>query len=597
MPFHRETNKKVAFPGSPLFALLFFFILWFGLTFFSGALFSGYHITDDHEIISIHNDFKNHAPFLTVLKREIVNDFSIRFRPLYYIERVLTIKAFGDDFQIFSVYRMLSAVFTSFLLFLFARNFGMDIRESFLFPFLSLVGAQSSAWLLRGPAEALATLLFAFSLYCINVSEKLPRMFSSIAFAVSCAAMSLTKENYTLTIPFFCALAAYSDKSRTNMPWKTCIKMRRGVYAFLGCFLVADLAVIKFAVGTNQIGYAGIQVNALKYATTILEFIFYNGEGIVCAVCMFLFARFYKDHGKKSILLLCGFLAFLALQTFVYAKSGLLTGQGRYVLPSSITFSFMTCLLLTFFRSHPKELSGKENLQWKSILLFSAFLICIFNVFALFSDQVSSLILSAVAKLKGHSPSSHWFSLLHLFSLRFAIIAAIASFGLIISWKSRQLYSLAMTIVIVTLCYCAMSAFGAGLKFSKEGKNIRQCMEAIDRFDTDSSRIVIVADPAWNVEDVFSVTRYLTIKAGKKNIRYWFFDAHLNDRMAMQQWKDTTLRHFETQSIHTGKSLDSAQCLFFLKGTEQPFFALTNDGLQKDFIRNKWGDLVCYFHK
>ena len=368
---------------TPAAALAFFFILWFGLTCFSGSLFSGYHVADDHEIISIQHEFANHASFLAVMKREITNDFSIRFRPLFYADRIMTIKVFGDNFLLWNFYRTIIVAITSFLLYCAARNFGFGFPEALLFPILALWGTQSSAWFCRGPAEALATFLFAIALWCTSFPGKLPGRFASLIFAVSCAAMALTKENYALAIPSLCFVLAYGDRSRPGMSWMSCVRMRWGTYAFLLCFIIADMAIITFLVGTNQTGYAGIQVNLLNYTKVFLEFIFYNGEGLVCTALMLLFERFYKTEDGKTVVVLFAFLAFVALQAFVYAKSGLLASRGRYVLPSSVSFGFVICMLLTFFRNHPKELSGRPNLSIKGLLAFAAVSVLLVNLLIL----------------------------------------------------------------------------------------------------------------------------------------------------------------------------------------------------------------------
>jgi hypothetical protein len=582
---------------TPAFALVFFLILWFGLACFSGSLFSGYHIADDHEIISIHNDFTNHASFSAVMTREITNDFSIRFRPLFYMDRIVTIKLLGDKFLLWSLYRTILAVITSIVLFYAARNFGFGFPEALLFPILTLCGTQSTAWFCRGPAEALATFLFAVALLCTSLPGKHHPRLAGFIFAVSCSAMALTKENYALAIPVLCLVLAYCDRSRSGMSWKACVRTRWRTYAFLCCFFITDLAIITFSVGTNQTGYAGIQINPLNYTAAILEFIFYNGEGLVCAACMLLFARFYKTEKEKFVVLLFVFLAFVGLQAVVYAKSGLLASRGRYVLPSSAAFGFVICLLLTFFRNHPKELSDRKNLSIKGLLAIGAMSILIANVLILNSDGFSRSILSVISQAKGHPASPHWMNTLHLFSLRFAIVAVMGVLSLAVFWKSKRIHSLATALVLPMLGYCVMSAFGAGREFSREGHDIRQCMDAIDRSCTDSSLIVMIADPGYNTEEVFSVTRYLSIKSGKNNIRYWFFDSHANDRLVVKQWKDSTLTHFDARNIHTETGIDSAQCLFFLKETERPFLSSVGFDVRKKFARKKWGEIVCYFHK
>jgi hypothetical protein len=597
-------NKSSVFFQSPLAALLLFFCLWFGMTCFSGSLFSGYHIVDDHEIISIHNDFNNHVPLLSVLKRELTNDFSIRFRPLFYADRILTIRVLGDNFLLWSIYRTIMAVFTSFLLFIAARNLGFGFWEAFLFPLLSLFGIQSNVWFWRGPAEAGATLLFAFSLYCIclRVHDRHAQPFHNIAFIISCVAMSLTKENYTLTIPSLCVLAAYFDKSRNNVSWADAIKTRWVVYAFLFCFVAADLAVINYIVGTNRIGYAGVQINVLKYAAVFCQYIVYNGEGIVLCMCILLFAVFYRNNREKSLVFISALLLFVALQSFLYAKSGLLSGQGRYLLPASIGFGLAISAILHFLKNNPNDLSGTANAFVKSIFAVVAGSAVVFNLLVLISPGFSGTVLSATAFIKGHAAADHWTGTLHQFSIRFFVIAGISLIVCIIFWKETRRYHCALILACIMLCYCLPTAFAAGGYFSKEGKEVEKCMNEISLSVPDSSFIVIVADPGLHAEGVTSVTRYLTLKMKKKNIRYWFFDAKTNDRQYFQEWKDTTLAHFGRQRIESPATLDSAFCLLFLQDMEKPFFASlpistpVGPSLQRDFTRKKWGDLVCYFH-
>jgi len=65
-------------------------------------------------------NFPNHVPFGTVLKREIKSDLDIRFRPLYYFDRIVTIRALGDKLILWSLYRSLMHAAPRF--FCFARR-------------------------------------------------------------------------------------------------------------------------------------------------------------------------------------------------------------------------------------------------------------------------------------------------------------------------------------------------------------------------------------------------------------------------------------------------------------------------------------------
>jgi hypothetical protein len=291
------------------------------------------------------------------------------------------------------------------------------------------------------------------------------------------------------------------------------------------------------------------------------------------------------------------FAAFLVPQIAVYAKSGLLAGQGRYLLPASAGFSLAICALLHGINKEMPEFSARANAVIKTVLVF-LFLFCtVLCAAVLMSGTFSTAILSAIARIKGHSAAEHWLARLNHFAAQFAFTGCLSCAGVVALWKIKRLHSLALLAVFVMLSYCCLSAFNAGREFYREGRDFKLCMDEIGSHTNAASSIVVVADPGFNVEGVNSVTRYLSIKMDRRNLRYWFFDSNLSNEAYLQDWKDTTLGLYGDRKIDRLPELSAASCLFVLNDMEKPFLESGGSKITGDFTGKKFGALSCYIRK
>ena len=149
-----ELKNKFEKINKNLIAFILFGVFWTSLLVITGTLTSGYHFTDDHEIISINKNVQDNG-IANATKSIIKNDLNIRFRPFYYFNRAVLIKLFSTNFLLWSIYNGVLAILTSYFLFLFIYRQGYKFVHAFLFPFLTLVGAQSAIWWRLGPAETI----------------------------------------------------------------------------------------------------------------------------------------------------------------------------------------------------------------------------------------------------------------------------------------------------------------------------------------------------------------------------------------------------------------------------------------------------------
>jgi hypothetical protein len=439
--------------------------------------------------------------------------------------------------------------------------------------------------------------MFAVALYCVCRRATAGKLFFDALLVVSCAAMSLIKETYSLAIPALCLLKAGLDRRQNGGSWKESVGHGWPLYAALLAILAIDLFIIRVFVGTNQIGYAGVQINLIKYVAVSLQFLFYNGQGIVLCLLLLGFGFFYT--GKKEGILFYSlvFIVFLAPQIAVYAKSGLLGGQGRYLLPASAGFSLAICALLHGINKNMPELSARANVIIKTVLVLLILSCTVFCAAVLLSGTFSAAILSVIARIKGHSAADHWLNRLNHFAALFTFSGCLSCAGIVTLWKIKRLRSVALLAVFVMLSYCCMSAFNAGRGFYREGMDFKLCMDEINSHTAVASPIVVVADPGFNVEGVNSVTRYLSIKMNRRNLRYWFFDSKISGEAYLQDWKNITLRLYGNRTMDRLPELSAAACLFILNDMEKPFLESGGSEITGGFSEKKFGALACYVRK
>jgi hypothetical protein len=284
-------------------------------------------------------------------------------------------------------------------------------------------------------------------------------------------------------------------------------------------------------------------------------------------------------------------------QIAVYAKSGLLPGQGRYLLPGSVGFSLAICALLHGINKDMPEFSARANAIIKTVLVLLVLPCTAFCAAVLLSGTFSSAILAIIAGIKGHSAADHWLNRLNHFAALFTFIGCLSCAGIVTIWKIKHLRSVALLAVFVMLSYCCMSAFNAGTEFYREGRDFKLCMDEIINRTGVTSPIVIVADPGFNVEGVNSVTTYLSIKMNRRNIRYWFFDSKISGEAYLQDWKNTTLGLYGNRKIDRLSGSSAAACLLILNDMEKPFLESGGSEIIGKFTEKKFGALACYVRK
>ena len=71
-----------------LVVLIIFIAFWFGMSFFSKAMFSGFHLIDDHQIVGIYDDIQKEG-FVNCFKTWVLPELQTRLKPIRMTHKVL----------------------------------------------------------------------------------------------------------------------------------------------------------------------------------------------------------------------------------------------------------------------------------------------------------------------------------------------------------------------------------------------------------------------------------------------------------------------------------------------------------------------------
>lgn len=341
--------------------ILFFAAILLFLS-YAGTLTSGYHFIDDHEMIVIHSDLEK-APVLNVMANLIKKDLNIRFRPMYFVHRIIEIKIFGADFFTLSFYTGILAALTFSFFYLGARKLKFSALESLIFVLLAFIGSQMAIWWMLGPNETIGMFFLGLTfLFLAKSAERKNYLRDTVLFSVFLVFASLSKESFVIVIPAFVFYKIWNEKNIFGISLRESIQNNL-VLLLPAAAMVFEIWMIYFAVGTNTIGYAGSTSGWEELKRGILAIItskimlkdWLTFFGIITFL-FFLGVVLQKGEKKKKMAyifknilpsIIFSFLI-VAPGILMYAKSGM---AERYLLPSAFGLAFLAVFLV---RENPK---------------------------------------------------------------------------------------------------------------------------------------------------------------------------------------------------------------------------------------------------
>lgn len=360
-------GKKQEFALIVILSAFMVFVITIGI----GTLTCGWHLVDDHEFLKMIYQMKFEGKTIfSLMQQWVKGDMVLRYRPLYYPERIIYSALFGVNLIDYALFRSVEIVIANIFLYYCGRFMGAGKVYSFLFAVISLTGYQSVVWWKLGPQEALGTAVFAVGFFCVLKwlrSGRIGWAFGSIA---SILFVSNYKESYILLIPFVMLYVLYSDiiQKGGQILWKRiweCIKSRLWYYLILGMIFVIFVLIIIFYVGVSSYDGAGLDatipwetyVEAFK-STLASDLKWFKRFGIIFILILLTYWEELKKMWKELLLV----TVFLLPQIIIYGQSGI---SERYILPSSIGYALFFIILVP----QRNILSGKRKALYQFCIL------------------------------------------------------------------------------------------------------------------------------------------------------------------------------------------------------------------------------------
>lgn len=347
----------------------FFTVLVFSVVVGMGTLTSGFHLVDDWELARYTDRMTlEHISLWECMKDAMGYDLTLRFRPLYYINRVLASAVFGINLTALSIIKAIEIVIAHVTLYYCARQMKCGMACAALFALTVMVGYQSAVWWKLGPQESYAIMMFAIGFFLLlkwlHGGAKW-YAYASVAFFFL---MSVYKEPFILLLPFVGLYILYEELQGKRFTaanvWEA-VKIRLPYLLAIGIIFAVEILLIAFVIGTNNYDYIGLdesitlrQYLEIWHQAGHANLKWYRRFGLV----MFMILLIYWEQSRKLIWEAALALAIIVPQCVAYSKTSL---QERYILPCVLGFAFFFVIVAVNFR----PLSGKRRIAYMLCLL------------------------------------------------------------------------------------------------------------------------------------------------------------------------------------------------------------------------------------
>ncbi len=260
--------NHISYQLKDIYAAGFILVFWLGMFFYTGTFTSGYHFIDDHEIIQL-NAKLNSSSFAHVVKNYLQFDSNWRFRPFWGIHRVMEVKMFGTNFQLWAIYTALLCLLTSFFLYKFASLAGFSLMESLLFVFITLINPAAVIWCRLADSENIGMFILSLTLFfaaLVNTKGRNKNIYRS-GFVLSLIVLPLCKESFTLMVPAVLFIYLWQYSINNNSGIYESFKRNKALILIPSAFMISCISFIVFIVGTNKVKYAGVNESIISIST------------------------------------------------------------------------------------------------------------------------------------------------------------------------------------------------------------------------------------------------------------------------------------------------------------------------------------------
>lgn len=359
-------------------------LLFFGFLSATGALFSGYHFVDDHEVVLYRFVMERGQSLWQVMTANIRNDLVWRYRPFYWVERTIGAFFFGADMPLWNFYTACKAVISFCFLYFSARNLKFDSKYGILFSCFIMFGQQITPFYRSANQESTGLLFCSLAGFILTRQireKKFDHFADNLVFCIAVIMAGFTKESFTLFMPVFLASKLWSEfceEDAKNQKGKLAICLNRNlwVYLLITAAFLFDLYYILFRVGVDHVSYAGFHQGTTfkQYLRWIYESLFkftkeYSILGLYVLLAWVVTWKWNPERKKGDIKKYGGFilisLCAMGIQLIAHAESRM---WERYLYPYILSYAVLIVLISgDYFRKRKLE-----RLYTAILLLFLA---------------------------------------------------------------------------------------------------------------------------------------------------------------------------------------------------------------------------------
>jgi hypothetical protein len=335
-------------------------LIWGGLLYCTGAITSGYHMMEDHEIIDNQKTIGSQAIGKVIL-RETFNDLRNRFTPLFNIYHLSFSHFFGLNFLPWHLYLLFLLVLASACLFTFSCLNGISALLSFLLPLIILSGSQIEVVLRLATNELMGLTALSIALLTVKVSENSSKHKTCMEITCHVAAFfaCCAKENFVLIVPVISLLKLYYSFLLNGTGLFQTIRRCLVFIGIQASILLFSVCMILFYISnTNESVYAGGDFSVLVFLQITFMYLQENLHPVTffyspwpyfvlllaAIVLLLLRVKLITVRYRTELVFWGGLCCYaFACQYFVLYKVGF---SGRYLLPFTVFLGIFIVSLL-----------------------------------------------------------------------------------------------------------------------------------------------------------------------------------------------------------------------------------------------------------
>ncbi len=491
--------------------------IWLILFVYTGNISSHIGVMDDHEILNISKQLENNS-LIDVIHQWLISDSITRFRPLYFVHRVLMTYLFGTNFTLISLYICSLGIISSYLFILSLSKLEYNHWYALVFAFTLIIGPQIEGWYLFGAQENFGIFLLAIVFFTMANYLRNKKTTYLFYFLFSLVSLSLVKESFILIVPALLSIYVFLDHKLNSLSFIKIFKKNWFFIIMILLVIFLEIVFIKFIQKPSySISQQGDPLNLTHIAVNLLYISFVgNLELIVPLVLISIFSE------KRNELYFYVILFVLVVIPQCIAHK---IFQNRYYLPGMLFFSFtLMDLLNSNLRTFPISIIKFKKIFF--VILGSFIVLGLLELLL----KCGSIIITKNKSINEFIPNS--LELTTVSFILFSVLLLILSFI-----KKIKVRSVTIVIFLFLLIRGNWTTTINLLEKNANGRRIST--ESLKKIEsTDSKKILIVQDITDGISFELShlVTTYLDTRNSKNYEIAIYFPNLINEK-----WKGSLL--------------------------------------------------------